>query len=368
VVRPADPAAFVYVMRDDSRYVARELAARLGAQDPNSAETETAIVAEYETFLAGLYRAFAAAAAPRGPLELHIYQAEDIEAARLALIPPGNKIVSLDPLCRAPGAVHLGLSRWYAPGGWDLAGEGSRPGFPAMAEQISRLAFVIGKSPVALVEDDVYTGETLIATAGQLRAAGIDVRQLVVGIRICQNELAFDGAEIGAAVQYELDPARPVGDQIDLGDPRDFLIGLSGLVIVMGEAGPLGHDDRGWPRLGRAPYVLPFVQPSERASLPAESDWELSRTVLALAAGFYARLSDRLGEPVLLRHCDPEFAAFARHYLGTDPGEPMTGLIGRVLEDAQSIAAMFFPPGRLQTNKWSGAPGQARAPGAPGPS
>jgi hypothetical protein len=340
VVRPSDPAAFVYVLRDDSGYIARELADRLGAAGTGPASTGPAstvpdIRAEYATFLAGLYEAFSAAAAPRGPLELHVYRAEDIEAARAALIDPGLRIISLDPLCQTPGAAALGLSRWYKPGGKDLAGEGARPGFPAMKDQIRQLAIVMKNSPVALIEDDTYTGETLIATAGQLRAAGIDVRQLVVGIRIAQGELAFDGAAISAAVRYELDPARPVGEQIDLGDPRDYLIGLSGLVILMGMDG-----DR--PVLGRAPYLLPFVQPSERASLPAESDWELSRTVLALAGEFYSALGSRLGRPVLLRHCDPEFAAFVRHYLGMQPDIAMTDLISQVLADAESIAAMFF--------------------------
>ncbi len=330
VVRPTDPAAFVYVMRDDSGYIAREFADRLGA-----AGAEPDIRAEYATFLAGLYAAFAAAAAPRGPLELHVYLAEDIEAARASLIAPGHRVVALDPLCQTPGAVHLGLSRWYKPGGWELAGEGARPGFPAMEAQISRLAVVMRNSPVALVEDDTYTGETLIGTARQLRAAGIDVRQLVVGIRICQEELAVEGAAISAAVRYELDPGRPVGEQIDLGDPRDYLIGLSGLVILMGMDG-----DR--PVLGRAPYLLPFVQPSERASLPAESDWELSRTVLRLAGEFYAGVGSRVGRPVLLRHCDPEFAAFVRHYLGMEPDIPMTDLVSQVLAGAESIAEMFF--------------------------
>lgn len=330
VVRPTDPAAFVYVMRDDSGYISREVAGRLGV-----AGAEPAIAAEYAKFLTGLYAAFAAAAAPRGPFELHVYRAENIEAARRAQIAPGHRIISLDPLCQTPGAIHLGLSRWYRPGGWELAGEGARPGFPAMEEQISQLAFVLMNSPVALVEDDTYTGETLIATAARLRAAGVNVRQLVVGIRIAQHELAFNGAAISTAVRYELDPARPVGEQIDLGDPRDYLIGLSGLVILMGMDGDL-------PVLGRAPYLLPFVQPSERASLPAESDWGLSRTVLRLAGEFYAGLGSRLGQRVLLRQCDPEFAAFVGRYLGAEPDIPMTDLIGQVLADAESIAAMFF--------------------------
>ncbi len=341
-VTPRNPGAFVYVLRDDSGYIARELGARLDA-GPGARE---AIRGEYAIFLDGLYAAFADAARPRGPLELHVYSADELEAQRQARLDPAYLVASLDPLCTVPGAFHLGLSRWYRPGGYELAGEGARPGFPAMAEQIARLRDLAAGRPVALVEDDMYTGETLIATAGHLREAGVDVRQLVVGIRICQQDLAFGGTAIGAAVRYQLDPARPVGEQIDLGDPRDYLIGLSGLVILMGESPQ--------PRLGRAPYVLPFVQPSERASFPAESDWALSRAVLQLAAGFYERLSERLGRQVLLGHCDPEFAALARQYLRADPAQPMADFVAGVLADAEAIAARFFEPSRLA------APPQAR--------
>src|SRR5579859_8233811 len=117
VVRPSDTAAFVYVLRDDSGYIARELADRLGTAGTGSASAAADIRAEYARFMAGLYEAFSTAAAPRGPLELHVYRAEDIEAARAALIDPGLRIISLDPLCQTPGAAALGLSRWYKPGG-----------------------------------------------------------------------------------------------------------------------------------------------------------------------------------------------------------------------------------------------------------
>jgi hypothetical protein len=332
-VTPVNPAAFVYVLRDDSDYIAREFQARLGATD---GATGDAIVAQYQDFLAELYSVFVTAAEARGPLELHVYPAQALEQARSELLGGDDLVVaSLDPLCTYPGVFHLGLSRWYKPGGWDLAGEGSRPGFAAVDDQITQLRELAAGRPVALIEDDMYTGETLAATVSRLRAARIDVRQVVVGVRICQTDLPLADVATSAAVRYRLDASRPISDQIDLGDPRDYLVGLSGLVIVMDEAA-------GRPALGRAPYVLPFVRPSDRASFPAESDWTLSRSILRASAEFYDRLSARLGQSIRVRHADPEFAALANTYLGTEPDQPMTDFIDEVLANAETIADRFF--------------------------
>ncbi len=333
-ITPNNPKSFVYVLRDDSTYIARELRARL-AIPADGAALEREICAVYEVFLEGLYAAFAAAAQPRGPFELHIYSARELETVRNELFIPTQHIVALDPLCEMPGAFHLGLSRWYHPGGWELAGEGFRPGFPRIVDQLTQLGALAGNEPVALIEDDMYTGETLTSTVADLRSAGINVQQVVVGIQICQSDLAIDGVVTTAAVRYALDNKRPLSDQIDLGDPRDYLIGLSGLVILLES-----HGDQ--PLLGRVPYVLPFVRPSDRASFPSQSDWELSLTVLRLSQEFYQRLSSRIGEVIRVRHCDPEFVRFTAYHLETDPDEPMVNFVAHLVESADAIAGRFF--------------------------
>jgi hypothetical protein len=333
-VRPGNDQAFVYVLRDDTSYIARELRKRLGvAGEADAVDRE--IVAAYKVFLAGLYEAFAAAATPGGHLELHVYSSQEVERVRSELLMPTAYPVALDPLCESPDAFHLGLSRWYLPGGFALAGEGFRPGFASVADQLADRRDRVGSQPVALIEDDMYTGDTLAATIQDLRAADINVRQVVVGIQICQSDLKIDGVQTAAAVRYLLDGQRALSDQIDLGDPRDYLIGLSGLVILLGSS-------ESEPSLGRAPYVLPFVRPSDRASLPVDSDWPLSRTVLQLSQDFYRSISDQVGEDIRVAHCDPEFVSFAKYQLGTNPDEKMVNFIDQVMTEAHSIADRLF--------------------------
>jgi hypothetical protein len=334
VVTPLHPESFVYVLRDDTDYIARGLCQRL-AVSPKDQLAEREVKRAYETFLGGLFDAFLTAAKPRGPMELHVYPAQAVEAQRIKFRVPGSRVVSLDPLCEQPDAIHLGLSRWYYPGGRNLAGEGFRPGFASVPEQFARIRAVVGAEPVTLIEDDMYTGETLATTVADLLSAGINVRQVAVGVQICQNAPTVDGVETAAAVRYELDRDRPLEAQIDLGDPRDYLIGLSGLVILLADNG----ED---PVLGRAPYILPFVKPSDRASFPAESDWQLSITALQLSQRFYGQLMNSLGKEICIAHCDPEFATFVAHELGTGRDETMVGFIGYVLEHANQIAERFF--------------------------
>lgn len=330
-VTPANDKSFVYVLRDDTTYIARELRKRLAVGGESSAPE---IEAAYHVFLDGLYQAFAAAADTTN-LELHIYSSQEVERVRNELLIPEARVVALDPLCDSPGAIHLGMSRWYYPGGSTLAGEGFRPGFASVPDQLARLKTLVGEEPVVVIEDDMYTGETLASTVADLQIAGINVKQVVVGIQICQNDLAVDGVQIAAAVRYALDRQRALSEQIDLGDPRDYLIGLSGLVILMD-----GKD--GKPSLGRAPYVLPFVKPSDRASFPADSDWSVSMTILGLSRDFYRDLSIQLDQDIRVAHCDPEFASFVGHHLGTKPDEKVTDLIDYVMANAQMITDRIF--------------------------
>jgi len=332
-VKPTNDQSFVYVLRDDTTYIAREFRKRLGVTGDSGA-VEMQIAEAYKVYLDGLYRAFTAAAKTES-FELHVYSSHQVERARNELLIPAAHAVALDPLCDSPDVVHVGLSRWYHPGGSTLAGEGFRPGFPAVADQLVQLRDLVGSEPVALIEDDMYTGETLASTVADLLNAGINVRQVVVGIQICQTDLAIDDVQTAAAVRYALNRQRALSEQIDLGDPRDYLIGLSGLVILL-------DSTRGKPSLGRAPYILPFVRPSDRASFPPDSDWSLSMAILELSRNFYHDLSSQLGEDIRVAHCDPEFAFLVEHQLGTKPDEKMVDLIESITAGARTIAARIF--------------------------
>jgi len=148
--------------------------------------------------------------------------------------------ISLDAMQPLPHAI--GVSRLFALGGAQLLGHVPRPGSLPFAKQIASLP----TGSYVLHEDDRMTGGTLAAVRALLPER----------IRITRTELAM---------VRELDE--------EVVDSRDFLLGADhgGLVVEM----PDGS-------VARAPYLLPYVDPSARASLPSDDARAFSVDVWSL--------------------------------------------------------------------------------------
>jgi hypothetical protein len=84
-----------------------------------------------------------------------------------------------------------------------------------------------------------------------------------------------EGIPLVAAVEYRVADLADV----NLADPRNFLLGVAGLVVRL--------PDRTW---GRAPYCLPFVNAAARIGVPTRSEQAFATAVLAANARFYARV------------------------------------------------------------------------------
>lgn len=155
----------------------------------------------------------------------------------LAALPPARVVepgimparagtISLDHYTAAEHT--LKVSRLFALGGHQLLGHVPRPGAAAIEAQIA----AIPDGEYTLVDDDRMSGGTLAAVMAMLPPR----------IRIMKTELMVE--------------PRPGEDVLD---SRDFLVGSDegGLVVEL----PDGS-------IGRAPYLLPYVDPSARASVP----------------------------------------------------------------------------------------------------
>jgi hypothetical protein len=147
--------------------------------------------------------------------------------------------ISLDPL--VPMEYNLAISRIFEPGGLELIGHGARPGSPELSQQLQS----IPEGSFYLVDDDVVTGETLKAVRALLQG------QQLLGV-------------VGESEEEVL-------------DARDFLLGSKdgGLVIQL----KVG--------LGRAPYLLPFVELGSRASIPGKKVMEVSAAIWDLNRQFF---------------------------------------------------------------------------------
>ena len=155
-------------------------------------------------------------------------------------------VISLDVM--QPAEHTLALSRLFALGGYQVLGHVARPGSPPLPEQIA----AIPSGEYILRDDDSASG-------GTLRAA---LAALPPRLQIRRTELA---------ITSELDE--------DVADSRDFLLGATdaGLVVQL----PNGE-------LGRAPYLLPYVDPAARCNVPPALSRAFSRRVWQLNAEIHA--------------------------------------------------------------------------------
>jgi len=154
-------------------------------------------------------------------------------------VPP---TINLDPM--ATGDIDIGLSRIFDLGGMSQLGYGPRPGWPPIADQIVAVPPGIWR----VNDDDSFTGGTM--------------RHLI--------------AALGPGISVvERSAATADDDDEEIADSRDFLLASNdgGLVIEL----PDGS-------VGRAPYVLPYVDPTTRFGLAPDAAISFSVAVWDLNA------------------------------------------------------------------------------------
>ncbi len=198
-------------------------------------------------------------------------------------------IISLDACIS--GDISVGISRHFElTSGERCQGLFPRPGSAPLSEQVS----CIPPGRYILMDDDIATGRTVrdfiaLLPAGVLVDRVVSIHQLECAEGLCTTEVANQ-------------------DQIiDVGDVRDFLVGAreGGLVVRL----PNG-------RVGRVPYLAPYVTLFNRMSFPISQEKIFSERVWQLNARFFECL------PVSLRVDDASesFQELARYlgFLGED--------------------------------------------------
>jgi hypothetical protein len=301
---------FVYVMRRDAGYVADQFAARLDLREDLErvrGAYDRAVEALAEAVLDALGAAHAAPA-------VDLIDADDVDRRRRELIATlDGFVVSMDPLMEE-GALPLAFSRCYRPGGEEFMEMIPRPGYPDLDEQVAEIAKAAGGKPLVVVEDDFFTGDTLLTTLGQhLGELGRNVAGVVAGTKVGPREPAFP---VLPAVRYVRRDGGDTLQKVDLGDPRDFVVGASGLVCRLASGS-----------VGRLPYVLPFVSPHARATIPVEAEDEFSAAARELSRTFYDELSAAAGRAVRLDATDPAFATASEELFGVSGSTPMDELL-----------------------------------------
>ena len=156
-----------------------------------------------------------------------------------------RRTISVDPML--PGEVDLGVSRLFDLGGYRSLGHVARPGTAPLDRQLAS----IPAGRWTLRDDDRATGSTVRFVAEHLPPG-----------------VALDAAT------FALDP----DPDTEVADSRDFLLGTDdgGLVVAL----PDGS-------VGRAPYLLPYVDPAVRSGLPGGDAVTFSLAVWELNAAIF---------------------------------------------------------------------------------
>ncbi|MFE7588982.1 hypothetical protein ACFU6K_06240 [Kitasatospora sp. NPDC057512] len=287
--------AFTIVMRDDTSYCVRTLGrAPAGCGTVSPGGSAPAVAEAYRAFQRDLRDALRTVVPRPGGVLFHLVDAHRLELAVRRRV-TGGPPVSLDPLLDR--AVRpLRVSRGFLLGGRRQVGLVPRPGAAPIHDQIASLPPDTAGRGYTLIEDDIATGGTVAAVIRLFQDAGRRVRHVIPGIRLGGSPRSpILGASVDPVLHYRTAATGPDAPALDLLDPRNFLLGLSGLVVRL--------PDGTW---GRTPYWLPFVSTSARLGGPAGADREFAALMLEANARFFARVDHLLRRTLRVADLRPD--------------------------------------------------------------
>lgn len=328
---------FVYIMRKDSEFSMTTIAKRLATDTNHDEETVSRVLLEeYDTFFAKLTNIFKWGYASKGNFELHLYDPDVLDEV-VRNKSGGLPIVSLDPLM-SDGVLEHKVSRGYYLGGKKDFGQVARPGSEYLSLQAQKIASCLDGKSVTVSEDDIFSGGSLITSLNKLLSQGVNVRKVVPGIQVGKPKKLFDmEIEVDPVVEYKTTDGTDIFEKVDLGDPRDYLLGASGLVVK------LTAD-----KLGRVPYIQPFVSTAARAGIPAEIEKDFALKVLQANFEFFQNIQEKSGSVLQLKHMEKSFMVTMQEMYGIDPNTKMSQVSIWLMDNLDSLWEKTLKQGEFQ--------------------
>ncbi len=227
--------------------------------------------------------------------------------------------VSLDSY-DTTGAFPLRVSRHFAKGGIRQIGIGARPGAPSLDKQLTLLTRFAAGAPIVLMEDDMYTGGTARYIIELLQARDFCVLRFIPGLQVSGIK-TISGVPVEAVARYDQ------AEVLDVVDPRDLLFGLTDAGLVINEN----------KLLYRAPYVLPWVDLTARASIPPGQAKDLSCAITELNGWFYTRIEQLTGQQISIKDMAPAFQVF----IAQSTSYPLTGTMTGFCDYSKNCLASY---------------------------
>lgn len=188
-------------------------------------------------------------------------------------------------------------------------GLGSRALEITLERQIGQLAAKQSGKAIALADDVIFEGKTMLQLVQKLRNKGVAVDAILAGISMREGKelLEQNGVKVESLIVYD-----QVIDEIC---ERDFVVGspYSGRSVVNGKGIIEG-----------APYLYPFGKPIEWASIPQEEAVNFSLFALSQSLQLWAKTEQ------LSRQSIPT-QQVSKPVFGLPEGRSMSGAISEVM-------------------------------------
>lgn len=328
---------FVYIMRKDANFAMNPIAEKACLEyNLDILKLKTTLLDQYDNFFAKLCDTLKWAFSSKGNIQLHVFESEDLDQGVRSKAGK-TPLISLDPLMHTDVYEHR-VSRGYYLGGKKDFGQVARPGSKSLLDQAQYIANILAGSKANVVEDDIFSGGSIIASLNALLSFGINIDKVIAGIQVGNPEKIIKmGINVDPVVEYKTSDHTNIFDKVDLGDPRDYLLGASGLVTKL----PSGN-------YGRAPYILPFVSTTARAGIPSHIEKEFGRKILRSSLGFFDGVKSTIRHPLLLKHMDPNFALMMHEVYSLDLDSDMSDVTSWLIENMDELWQVTQDTGEFQ--------------------
>lgn len=211
----------------------------------------------YATFVKSLTEGIVSCAAE--PVTIETHSSLELDDFRVSKLEASKKYLRIDS--QATIGIPLRVSRCFDLDTGDQKGITSQPGSEELDDQIEDIITHEGKS-FGIIEDDIYTGDTMRQTIAILRSHDITIDTIISAI---SSVRMLGSIPVLSAVYY--DPE----DLLDLADPRDFIFGAKYGGLVVSHKGIKA----------RVPYCTPFVDIARRSSINPELVDRFSKVVIS---------------------------------------------------------------------------------------
>ncbi len=207
----------------------------------------------------------------------------------------GLPTISLDRVYFQSPDFRLDLTRSVDADGEDkgiIARSGALPVNKQLMEIVES-----GIREAVLVDDVIFSGNLAMKLCEGLANCGIDIPIVCAGIGVREgvDKIRQSGREVKLVKEY--------GNVVDQICERDFYPGMpfSGRTLVSGYGNNIG-----------VPYLYPFGQPVEWASIPEESAFVFSDECLKLTGKLYRAIEKASDRSVLVRDLDRQVLYLSR--------------------------------------------------------